>query len=364
MIEQLNLFKLNGNAYKVNKSIRLIELFGGLGAQAKALERLGANFETYKYVDFEPKVVASYNAIHGTNFVPSDITKIKGSDLEIVDKEKYEYVLTYSFPCQDLSCLRKHQGLAKGSGTRSSLVWEVGRILQELKKTNSLPQILLLENVSQIINKNNFKDFKLWYDLLANLGYTNFYDILNAKHYNVAQSRNRFFMVSILDLDKDSFYFFPKKQKLTKTLFDYLEQEVDTKYYLTPRQLKYTFDEITFRGNYRINQRYAKCITTKENASRGSQSTIVCDKLNQLDLRVSIKRNLVFNRQFKMSYDEFFKQYKVRNITPKECFKLFGFLDKDFDNVKKLGYSDRQLYKQIGNSIVVDILMAIFKEVL
>ena len=80
---------------KINNKIRLIELFGGIGAQAKALERIGADFEHYRLCEFDPYAVTSYNAIHGTNFEPSDVTKLKGADLGIVNKDRFTYLLTY-----------------------------------------------------------------------------------------------------------------------------------------------------------------------------------------------------------------------------------------------------------------------------
>lgn len=101
--EQMTLFDLGTSPLKVDKPIRLIELFAGIGSQALALKRLGANLETYRICEFDKYAVASYNVVHGTNFAPSDITKITAKDLGIVDTVKYNYILTYSFPCQDLS---------------------------------------------------------------------------------------------------------------------------------------------------------------------------------------------------------------------------------------------------------------------
>ena len=117
---------------KINKPLRLIELFAGIGAQAKALENLGVPFEHYRICEFDKYAVVSYNAIHGTNFEPSDITKIHARDLGVVDTERYFYIMTYSFPCTDLSKAGKQQGMSKESGTRSGLLWEVERILLEI----------------------------------------------------------------------------------------------------------------------------------------------------------------------------------------------------------------------------------------
>lgn len=117
---------------KITKPIRLIELFAGVGSQAMALRDLGVNFEHYKVVEFDKYAIASYNAIHNTNFPTMDITKVHAEDLNVVDTDKYEYIMTYSFPCQDLSNAGKQKGMKKGSGTRSGLLWEVERLLDEM----------------------------------------------------------------------------------------------------------------------------------------------------------------------------------------------------------------------------------------
>lgn len=209
-----------------DKPIRLIELFGGIGSQAMALSKLGVNFEHYRLIEFDKYPVTSYNAIHGTNFTPTDITKIHGEDLEIVDTDKYCYLMTYSFPCQDLSVAGKQQGMSKGSGTRSGLLWEVERLLNE---TEYLPQLLLMENVPQVHGNKNREDFENWIQFLKNKGYSNYWQDLNAKDYGVAQNRNRCFMVSILG---NHCFYFPKPRPLTKRMVDYLEDSVDEKYYI------------------------------------------------------------------------------------------------------------------------------------
>ena len=216
--------------YKIHNKVRLIELFAGVGSQAMAMKRLGVPFEHYRCVEFDKYPVASYNAIHGTDFPTMDITKIKGEDLGIVDVENFTYLLTYSFPCQDLSVAGKGRGMTKGSGTRSGLLWEVERLLNEVE---NLPQVLLMENVPQVHGKKNMDDFQDWIDFLESKGYTNFWQDLNAKDYGVAQNRNRTFMVSILGHAK---YTFPEPIELNKVMKNYLEDEVDEKYYVTSQK--------------------------------------------------------------------------------------------------------------------------------
>ena len=230
------------NGFCIDKKIRLIELFAGVGSQAMALRDIGADFEHYRVIEFDKYAVKSYNAIHGTNFEPIDIRNFKGSDLGIVDVEKFTYLLTYSFPCQDLSLAGKQRGMTKGSGTRSGLLWEVERLLKE---TENLPQVLLMENVPQVHGSRNIDDFNLWIDFLKSKGYSNFWQDLNAKDYGVAQNRKRCFMVSLLG---NGTYEFPKPVQLTKRMKDYLENEVDEKYYLKSEKAYRLIADLESRG--------------------------------------------------------------------------------------------------------------------
>ena len=242
MYEQLDIFSAIKQPYKITKPIRLIELFAGVGSQAMALKRLGANFEHYRVIEFEKYAIKSYNAIHGTDFEPIDITKIIGSDLGISDTDKYCYIMTYSFPCQDLSVAGKQKGMTKGSGTRSGLLWEVERLLNEV---DNLPQVLLMENVPQVHGKKNMEDFQRWIDFLENKGYSNYWQDLNAKNYGVAQNRNRCFMVSILG---DYSFKFPEPIELKKVMKDYLEDEVDEKYYINNEKTQKLIQKLIDNG--------------------------------------------------------------------------------------------------------------------
>ena len=234
MNEQIDLFSYSMPRFHIgNRKIRLIELFAGIGSQAKALENLGVNFETYRVVEWDKYAMASYNAIHHTDFETSDIQEIHASDLGIVETDKYCYIMTYSFPCQDLSLAGNQKGMTKGSGTRSGLLWEVERLLDECEE---LPQVLLMENVPQVIGKKNIKDFQSWRSKLESLGYSNYVQLLNSKDYKIPQNRNRCFMVSILG---EYHYEFPKKQKLELRLKDLLEEKVDEKYYVSDKAIRY-----------------------------------------------------------------------------------------------------------------------------
>lgn len=231
MWEQISFY--NEPPLKIHNTVRLIELFSGIGAQAKAFERLGVPFESYRSCEIDKYAVMSYNAVHGTNFVPTDITKLHAEDLGIVDRDKFTYLLTYSFPCQDLSLAGKRRGMGRDSGTRSGLLWEVERLLKECGE--NLPQLLLMENVEQVISEKNKYDFDMWRESLRNMGYTNKYQVLNAKDYGVPQNRSRCYMLSWLG---EYDYEFPEPIVLKRRLKDVLEDNVDEKYYLTDKQVE------------------------------------------------------------------------------------------------------------------------------
>lgn len=217
---------------KIRKPIRLIELFAGIGAQAKALENLGVPFEHYRICEFDKHAVKSYNAVHGTNFQTSDITQIRAKDLAVIDTNKFCYIMTYSFPCTDLSSAGKQQGMSKGSGTRSGLLWEVERLLKEM---NELPQILLMENVPEVVSPKNIEDFADWISFLDELGYKSKHAIMNANNYGIPQNRERCFMISFLG---DFYYDFPPPIPLKLRLMDVLEPEVDEAFYLSGTALE------------------------------------------------------------------------------------------------------------------------------
>ena len=227
-MKQGNIFEVMFPALPNNLPIRLVELFAGYGSQAMALKYLGVEFESWKVVEFDKKVVKAYNELHGSDFPTIDIRDVK----ELECDHNYLNICTYSFPCQDLSKAGQGKGMTKGENTRSGLLWEVERILLN---TQNKPQVLVMENVPDVIGSKNIDDFKLWVEQLEKIGYSNYVECLNAKNYGIPQNRNRAFMVSILG---DWAYSFPSKMKLKYRLKDMLEIEVDDKYYLSERAIK------------------------------------------------------------------------------------------------------------------------------
>ena len=458
--------------FKIDKPIRLIELFGGYGSQAFALGYLGANFEHYKLCEWAIKSIQAYKDAHfgGDNKDYSkgltredlveylsnkgisqnyndpmtkdqvkrlseeklrliynnikathnlvNICQAHANDFEIVDTNKYCYIMTYSFPCQDLSLAGKQAGMEKGSGTRSGMLWEVERILDECVEGGQLPQVLLMENVPEVIGSNNIKHFAKWLEKLEKIGYKCYWRVLNAKDFGVPQNRERCFMVSILG---DYYYNFPQGKKLEIKLKDVLEENVDEKCYLSDSGVKYVLSRTPIgnkptRANNVIGNdapRTAGTITTST-TYRGEDNYIVegltqaeveekiylkkqlCNKLIESGI---LEENYVINHSYTNGLNgknpnsrqtledyietkdntsptlttrpdvlgvvvqENYKNLRIRKLTPRECFRLMGVRDKDFDKIAQ-NQSNASLYHLAGDSIVVDVLMAIFEEML
>lgn len=220
--------------------LKVLELFAGIGACSKALERLGIEHEIVDAVEIDKYAIQSFNAVHGTNFEPQDITKW--------DKDIDVDFIIHGSPCQDFSVAGLGKGGDKGSGTRSSLMYETLRIVEKLK-----PKYVIWENVKNLLSKKHRHNFDAYLEAMEGLGYTNYYQVLNAKDYGVPQNRERVFTVSIknqhdvkISADGKSVgvyewsvpFEFPEPMPLTKKLADVLEDEVDEKYYLSDEQTK------------------------------------------------------------------------------------------------------------------------------
>ena len=283
-MKQISIFD-GSRRFLAYKPIRLIQLFAGYGSQALALRYLDYPFESWRISEWAIPSIKAYRDLHhgddtadhsqgytddevkawlqgrissdyNTPLTPEQIerlgerrrreifsamaaahnlgsiTMIHAEDLDIRDTEEYTYLMFYSFPCQDLSVAGKGAGCSRGSGTRSGMLWEVERILNELHEIrggHSLPQILIAENVPALLAEKNRSDFFEWLDVLESLGYHNYYQILNAKNYGIPQNRDRVFIVSILG---DYYYDFPETIPLDCRLKDFLQRNVAEKYYL------------------------------------------------------------------------------------------------------------------------------------
>lgn len=270
--------------------------------------------------------------------------------------------------------------MKKGSGTRSGLLWEVERILKEIRDGGGeLPQILFMENVPQVHADANMVDFQNWIDFLTSLGYVIYWQDLNAKNYGVAQNRERCFMFSFLG---EYSYNFPEAIQLKKRIRDYQEEVIDDKFYVSDKALKGFVEHAkkqkekgnTFHAVIKdvddisptISARYYKdgsdClikVAEKINSSQdgkafytdGIAHTLTAGHCNVPKIADTAMRKL---------YESVKLQHIIRKLTPRECGRLMGVSDEDISKMEAVN-SNTQLYKQFGNSIVVDVMCAMFK---
>ena len=351
--------------------MKILELFGGIGACSVALKRLGFDLDI-EYVDIDKFAVRSFNAIHSTNFAPTDIREW--------DKDIEVDLIMHGSPCQDFSVAGRNRGGDEGSGTRSSLMYETLRIVEKIR-----PKYVIWENVRNLLSAKHRHNFDAYQARMTELGYNNHYQILNARDYGVPQNRERVFTVSIRSDLPDNFSF-PEKRPLEVSLSDLLESEVDEKYYLSEKALacfmskgtgSYPRRERFFSNIFRKNQDIGNSITTNTGsrptdnfvvASRGrdpekpSRRTAGGTFIQRLEPRLDGITNTLTTVQKDNLIAEL-RSCRIRKLTPKECWRLMGFSDRDFDKASQV-CSNTQLYRQAGNSIVVNVLEAILRNLL
>lgn len=404
--------------------LKVIELFAGIGAQRKGLERASIEHEVVAISEIDKYALKVYEALYGNTPNLGDISKI--------EKLPKADMWTYSFPCTDISLSGRMKGLEKGSGTHSSLLWEVQRLLEVSKANYELPKYLLLENVKNLISKKFKPYFDEWCRYLESLGYKNFYKVLNGKNYNVPQNRERIFLLSIRTCDED--YVFPNDIPLTTKLGDLLESNVADKYFLSeklitcfssmknrnglirglrfrPRGKKdeYAWTITTapgsratdtfiiepipaaIRGRANEDGTYRQQLELKKDGNTNTLTTVQKDNVvivpqntkqgyaiahvgdgiytNRADSkrgvvqRESIPTLKTSNKDIAVVVDDPTDFISIRRLTPRECWRLMGWTDDDIDKAFKANVSETQLYKMAGNSIIVNCLEAIFKNI-
>lgn len=413
-MDQLNIFELTNQrfCFKHDHRIKLFEAFSGIGCQRMALDKLGVTYESIGFSEIDKHAIKSYQAIHGVTKSWGDIRNINGKNFPFVD------IFTYSFPCTDLSKAGKQKGLNQ---TRSGLVYEVLRLLNELKFEQRLPQVLIMENVVDLIQVKFIREFQVIQLELENLGYSNYTETLNSKDYGIAQNRDRVFMVSILG---KYYYEFPKPVKLTNRLKDYLEQEVEEKYYLNDdlitRICNWKSQQNPIENSKSNEDEFMQCITAKGNTTDNASMLLIREKTlkgyaEALDgdgvyiNRPHQKRGVVQNGKIQTlktscndvgvvvpvcinskvdgkqpslsdrvydsnsigcaitTSDFYMPNYteglRIRKLTPLECWRLMGIDDKYFEKASQVN-SSAQLYKQAGNGIVVNVFQNILKQLM
>lgn len=432
-IQQSNIFEFIESNDKplINNNLKLLSLFSGIGAFETALDRLNIKYELVSYCEIDKYASKSYSLIHNVSEDKNlwDITTVDTSKLP-----KDIDLVTYGFPCQDISLAGNQKGFEhNGERTRSGLFFEALRIIEDTK-----PKIAIAENVKNLTSKKFKNEFEIVLNSLEESGYNNYWQVLNAKDYGVPQNRERVFIISIRkDVDNGKFKFpepFPLKLKLK----DMLEVEVDEKYYLSNQAivqkgliqtLKTSGQDVGVvvaaaqRGRENgqkveiSNREYSNAITTvQKDALVAIEDTCNMKENNKEVTQMREKKTLFTETQVRMItpegnvkryidsdvVDEFKEgqcadisfpngynkgprvhsecpainttttqssfitkitqtPLRIRKLTPKECWRLMGFKDNDFEKVDGV-LSNAQLYKLAGNSICVPVLEEIFKE--
>jgi len=415
----------------MNYTYNLVELFSGIGSQAKALKNIGCTVNTLGTCEWDLHAFIAYDAIHSSSEVPADIMKMSKEDilenlsrytLSNSGKEKMEFktlktysidtirriytaiqrnnnfvdvsslqgsnmpdeidILTYSFPCQDLSNVGAFHGYNKGidkdSGSRSSLLWQVGRILKEMRDDNrSMPRYLLLENVPTLLSERHKSNFETWINDLEELGYISKYFHLNASSFGLPQNRPRLLMISVFvgdDLIKRERV---KEFFCSKSEADVIEEYKVSKYYR----------KIEIKDLLRIDYSNSKLLneaiecTPNDTVSRReiwNENSQIVLKGGELNPNIDVIRTITTKQDRNPNSGNLYFDSKIegrgkfRYLTPRECFLFMGFTDKDYDNVIKRNPEVRKnsklfprdkLIRMAGNSIPVKLLEGIFLQI-
>lgn len=316
----------------MEKRIKILELFGGIGAPRIALRNIGIPVKSIDYVEIDEKAVRSYNAMFEKD-MKYDTQSVVGWNLK-------PDILVHGSPCQDFSIAGKQAGADEGSETRSSLMWETINIIKHFGEWK--PKVVIWENVKNVRSKYMVHNHEKYMNELSKIGYTSSYDLLDARDFGLPQARQRYFTVSVLDGNK--FDFDKIKRHEMRSVWDYIlpDEQVPEYYTIKSPSMIKKIDESNFDNaqlmKLSIIKNYAMTITTKQD--RCPNSGI-------------IKR----------------KDGTYRLLTELECWRLMGFTDEDYKNALKANPSKKNckngiLYKQAGNSIAVPIMESIFESLI
>lgn len=321
------------------EKLKVLSLFSGIGAFEKALTNIGVDYKLVGFSEIDRWAIESYCAIHGVD------EELNLGNIEDIDISNVPYadLITYGFPCQDISISGSGKGIREGS--RSGLLYNAEEIINNIQ-----PKYAIAENVDNLIGSAHKEDFEKYLSRLEGYGYTNKWAVLDAQDFGVPQSRKRVFIVSIRkDVESDKFTF-PEPTPLKKTLVNYLLSDVDKKYNLNKGKENNSI--VMLKGKKLPFQDISYCIDA--NYHKGT---------NLKGYLKSRRRQLV----------ECKHSQEIRRLSPQECWRLMGFDDEDYFKAKRAledtfyngrDSSDTQMYRQAGNSIVVDVLEEIFKNLL
>ena len=385
--------------------LKLFEAFAGIGAQAKSLKNIGVDFESVGVAEVDGDAIKSYAAVHADTSnmtIPSEeemqaymerlnipLDKkgnrriLKDTELEAVYKSSVAIknvgdiskvtefpemdLFTYSFPCQSISFAGYGHGLDRGSGTRSSLLWECERVIEQQK-----PKYLLMENVKALLSVKHKHNFDIWKEWLDDMGYNSYVMVLNAKHFGIPQNRERVFMVSIRK-DVDTGYEIPVGHEIDVKISDFVDYSVEAR--------------LSMEKHRDIVERDAGLQQRIKNVLNGIEREIPKNKIDGLgQVYASFGSTAVTNHEswyvqtlttanqkvylggiskekLYDDSDDLVNYFWCRELSSREYWRLMGFTDEDYDKAYQLT-KVASLYRQAGNSIVVPVLEAIFTNLL
>lgn len=309
--------------------IQILELFGGIGSPRCALRNLGIPTKAIDYVEIDEKAVRSYNAMFA-NELPHKTQSVVGWNLK-------PDILIHGSPCQDFSIAGHQNGADEGSETRSSLMWETIHIIQQMGEWK--PKYVIWENVKNVLSKHMIHNFNRYLSEMEKLGYINNYETLDAREFGLPQARQRVFTVSCLDGEK--FNFDTLIRLPMRDISEFLEKDVPDYYKVTqPSMLKLIngTSNSKFNGRVEVIKDFCWTITCKQMRSPNS---------GVIDLGNG----------------------KYRYLTERECWRLQGYKDSDFEAALKVNPGtpnklNGALYKQSGNSIAVPKFESIFRKII
>lgn len=412
------------------KKFKIVELFSGIGSQARALKNIGINIEVQATCEWDIHAFVAYDAIHNDEYILDSILQMPKEEIikklseyslsndgktsmsarslktydditlkrilsaitrtknlvdinEVKGKEMPEFtdLLTYSFPCQDLSNVGAFHGYNKGididSGSRSSLLWQVGRILEEMKQSKrTLPKYLIMENVPTLLSKRHFDNFNLWINKLNSIGYESKYIPVNAKNYGIPQNRPRLLMLSVYVGTDDLL-----REKI-KSFFSNWED-----------------DESYIVKEYK-NSKYFKCLQIEDllRVSHNKNSQLWQEEVECVPNDTPSRRKIwdlnpkIIDEDGNLTKDQFIRTITTkqdrnpnsgniyidtgikgrahfRYLTPRESLLFMGFTDEDYERLQKCNFKERKrgtlfprdkILRLSGNSIPVKMLEGFF----
>ena len=308
--------------------IQVLELFGGIGSPRIALRNLGVPVKAIDYVEIDEKAVRSYNAMYKK--------ELEYKTQSVVGYNLKPDILIHGSPCQGFSIAGKQKGADEDSETRSSLMWETINIIKQMGEWK--PKVVIWENVKNVLSKHMKHNFNRYLEELDKLGYTSNFKVLNAMDYGLPQDRDRVFVISCLD--GTFFNFETLEHKQMRNIKEFLEDTREEKYIVSQPSMikKINSNDGSFGGRVQVIKDRCWTITTKQ---------MRCPNSGVIDLGDG----------------------RYRYLTERECWRLQGYSDEDFEAALKVhpgkeGKLNGALYKQSGNSIPTVFFEAIFKQLL